>query len=741
MDFLYLLRVLLKRKWLILGTGLAAAAIAWGLTMNQPKKYRSFMQFSTGFTVNDEVKVSTENVDIYAADGKFNNVIVTVLSPSVVSLLSYNLILHDLESSTPFRQPDLKHGGAALYQSIETRNAILTFHDKLDSMSVLTSFKPDERRLLEYLELYRYDYNSLIQDIPVYRVQRTDYVEIDCITENPDLSAFIVNNIFPEFLRYYKGVRSVKSTESIDTLRSLMDKKKGELDQRNAQLRSVGVVDVGDQNNSKMEMIMNLDNTLTQQQSQQTRNRYDLDKVKEQLQNLGPSGASPKSGNHSATNDELVILRRSMDDAFKAYVNSGSTDANLQRKYENLKTEYQNKIAALAPDDPASTSSTQADTRSKLEEKKNDLEVDIRAGSDNIAAIQNKIATIRGSLVKDASKDADVETMLKETELANREYLAAKQKYTDAIDITSSSVNNFRPIIAGQPAIEPEPSKRALILGMTGASAVVVTILILVLLTYLDTSIKTPMIFARTVGLPLISMVNFMSIRQRRLGELITIRETTPDAADNRRHNQFRESLRKLRHEIESSGKKIFLFASTKKGEGKTTLIQAVSYSLSMSKKRVLIIDTNFCNPDLTEQLGAEPILEKINPQPERKDPSLLIDQVRQAAKKVDEGIYVIGSMGGDYTPSEILPRENLLQHLQTLTAEYDFIFLEGPPLNDFSDSRELVRYVDGVIAIFSAQHIIKQIDRQSMAFFNELNGKFCGAVLNMVDLEDVNVT
>ncbi len=740
MDFLYLLRVLLKRKWLILGTGLAAAAIAFGLTINQPKKYRSFMQFSTGFTVNDEVKVSTENVDIYAADGKFNNVIVTVLSPSVVSLLSYNLILHDLESSTPFRQPDLKRGGAALYQSIESRNAILTFHDKLDSMSVLTSFKPDERRLLEYLELYHYDYNSLIQDIPVYRVQRTDYVEIDCITENPDLSAFIVNNIFPEFLRYYKGVRSVKSTESIDTLRSLMDKKKGELDQRNAQLRSVGVVDVGDENNSKMEMIMNLDNTLTQQQSQQTRNRYDLDKVKEQLSNLGPAVSSSRPV-HSATNDELVILRRSTDDAFKAYLNSGSTDANLQRKYENLKTEYQNKIAALAPDDPATTSSTQADTRSKLEEKKNDLEVDIRAGSDNINSIQSKIASIRGSLVKDASKDADVDGMLKEDQLAMREYLAAKQKYTDAIDITSSSVNNFRPIIAGQPAIEPEPSKRALILGMAGASAVVVTILILVLLTYLDTSIKTPMIFARTVGLPLISMVNFMSLRQRRLGELITIRETAPDAADNRRHNQFRESLRKLRYEIERSGKKIFLFASTKKGEGKTTLIQAVSYSLSMSKKRVLIIDTNFCNPDLTEQLEAEPILEKINPQPERKDPSLLIEQVRQAAKKVDEGIYVIGSMGGDYTPSEILPRENLLQHLQTLTAEYDFIFLEGPPLNDFSDSRELVRYVDGVIAIFSAQHIIKQIDRQSMAFFNELNGKFCGAVLNMVDLEDVNVT
>jgi polysaccharide biosynthesis transport protein len=740
MDFLYLLRVLLKRKWLILGVGLTAAVIAWALTMNQEKKYRSFMQFSTGFTVNDEVRVSPENVDLYAADVKFDNVRVTVLSPSVISLLSYNLILHDLESPTPFRRPSPQDSRSALFQSIEPRNAILTFHDKLDSMSVLTSFKPDERNLLEYLNFYGYDYTSLTKIIAVYRVQRTDYVEIDCISENPDLSAFIVNNIFPQFLRYYKGVRSSKSTESIDTLRSLMDKKKEELDARNAQLRSVGVIDAGDENNSKLQMITNLDNTLTQEQSQQTRRRYDLESLNQKIANFGGSGTSGKPANHSASNDELVILRRSMNDAFQAYVNSGSSDAALQRKYENLKTEYQNKIAALTPD-AATGGGTQEDTRTALVEKKNDLEVDVRAGEENIASIRNKIASVKGSLVKDASKDADVETLLKDAELANKEYLIAKQKYNDAVDITTSSVNNFRPVIAGQPAITPEPSKRLLIVGMAGASAIVITILILVLLTYLDTSIKTPMIFARTVGLRLISMVNFMNFRQRRLGELITNRETITDSFSNRRHNQFRESLRKLRFEIETSGKKIFLFASTKKGEGKTTLIQAVAYSLSMSKKKVLIIDTNFCNPDLTEQLQAEPILEKINPTAHRQDPSALLDQVRQAAKKVDEGIYIIGSMGGDYTPSEILPRENLLHHLQTLTAEYDFIFLEGPPLNDFSDSRELVRYVDGVIAVFSAQHIIKQIDRQSMAFFNELNGKFCGAVLNMVDLEDVNVT
>jgi Mrp family chromosome partitioning ATPase len=80
------------------------------------------------------------------------------------------------------------------------------------------------------------------------------------------------------------------------------------------------------------------------------------------------------------------------------------------------------------------------------------------------------------------------------------------------------------------------------------------------------------------------------------------------------------------------------------------------------------------------------------------------------------------------------------LHRLNTLTYYFDYIFLEGPPLNDFSDSKELVQYVEGVIAVFSAQDVIKQIDRQSISFFKELNGKFSGSILNMVDLKNVNV-
>ncbi len=738
MDFLYLLRILLKRKWLIVGAGMAAAVIAYVLTMGQPKKYRSYAQFSTGFTINDEVKIGNDNADIFAADVKFNNVIATMTSPSVVSLLSYNLILHDLQSSSPFKHLSPKQLQSPVYRQVNQRQAIEIYRNKLNNMTQLASSNTDEKNLLEFLSLYGYDYKSLNSILLVQRYQHTDYMEIDCISENPDLSAYIVNTLFPQFLRYYKGVRSSKSNESIDTLQSLMDKKKQELDARNKALVDAGVTaDMNDENSSNRETVNNLISSLTEAQSRQTQITYDLQKVNQRISNLsGGPAATNKTDN--SINDELVILRRNMNDAYQAWLNSGKTDAALEKKYENLKTDYQAKVASSQPNIGSSTpSSTNEETRSALLLKKGDLEADLKAANQTIDDIQGRINALKGTLSKDASKSAMVETLIKDAELANREYLAAKQKYSDAVDITSSSVNNFRLIIGAQPAIDPEPSKRLAIVGMAGASAFIITILVLVLLTYLDSSIKTPVIFSKTVGLKLISLINFMNLKAKDLKAIVTTRETTVDAFDNKRHNQFREALRKLRFEIEHSGKKILLFASTKKGEGKTTLIQALSYSLSMSKKNILIIDTNFCNPDLTAALNADPILEKIHP--DKTNSRSIVEQVRDAATKVGDHIFAIGSEGGDYTPSEVLPRENLLHHLQALTAEFDYIFLEGPPLNDFTDSKELVQYVDGVIAIFSANHIIKQIDRQSMMFFNELNGKFVGAVLNMVDLEDVN--
>lgn len=730
MDFVYLFRVLLKRKWIILSATVAAAIIAYFLTKNEVRQYKSVARISTGFATSDEIKITNDNFNYYEADTKFNNAIVTFVSPTVVSLLSYKLILHDLQNNKPFRTLNSQQKKSEVYTAVHTQQAIDMFENKLLTMSVLTSFKPEEKQLLEFLNLYGYDYNSLSKDLNVYRLQHTDYIQIEYKSENPQLSAFVVNNVFSEFQRYNKTIRSEKSMESIDTLQSLLEKKKHDLDSINAALRSLGAIDATVESTSKFELITQLETTLAEEQNKNTQLAYSLEKIKQKLSKQG-AGKAVSSSN----NDELLLLRRTMNEAYTAYLNSGSSDQTLLNKYNRLKTDYQNKVAESGT--YGSDKKTGGDNNgADLQDKKSDLEVDLQASNDNIRALQARISALKGNMMQDASKNVAVETLLKEADQANKDYLAVKQRYNDATDITSASVNNFRQVLLGQPAIEPEPSKRMLIVGMAGASAFVLCVLVIVLLTYLDLSIKTPDIFSKVVNLRLISMVNFVHFRNRRLIDLVAATHTSADEpADKRRNNQFRESIRKLRFEVERSGKKTFLFTSTRKGEGKTTLIQALAYSMSLSKKKVLIIDTNFCNNDLTMQLNAAPVLDQLQYQSGETLVGSVNELVRNAGM---ETVFAIGCNSGDYTPSEFLPRESVLYHLHSLTEEYDFIFLEGPPLNDFSDSKELAQHVDGVIAIFSANHSIKQIDKESIGFFKSMNGKFCGAVLNMVWQDNV---
>lgn len=729
MDFVYLFRILMKRKWIIIGSALIAALVAYLLTMNQPKKYRSTAQIATGYTTYDPVKLVNENTDYYQQETKFNNVIVTFTSPAVINLLSYNLILHDLTSPAPFHSLTKEEQEEA-FKQISKDSAIRAFKERLQAMRMLSLSSEEDKKLLKLLDWYQYDYTTLTKNLSVSRFQRTDYLNIDYVSTDPNLSAFVVNTAYDEFLKYFGNSRGRTAAESIDTLRSIMEKKKQILDEKNELLQRAGYGTSEVQTTSDRDVIANLESELTSERSKLITFQSNLRKVNQRLADLNKAPTEANSDN-----DEVIMLRKAMNDAYNDYLRTN--DQADYKKYNSLKTKYQQKV--LSSRSGSATAKDPVSEKIDLEAQKTDLEIDIQSSSSFIASLQSKVNALKGSVSSAASSSAAGESLKKEAEFANKEYLDAKQRYNAATDIGGASLVNFRVIVPGQPAISPEPSKRPIIIALAAIVALCTTIGIIIFLTYLDSSIRTPIIFSKNVNLKLISLVNFMNLKNKKITDVIANRNMAVDEAEHKRNNIFRESIRKLRYEIETSGKKIFLFTSTKKGQGKTTLIQALSYSMSLSKKKVLIIDTNFCNNDLTVQLNAEPVLEKIVPY--KSDNKALIEQVKVFSKDLGLGsVYAIGSEGGDYTPSEILPRENLLQHLNLLTSDFDYIFLEGPPLNDFSDSKELAQYVDGVIAIFSAQDEIKQIDKQSITFFKELNGKFTGSVLNMVDLKNINV-
>jgi polysaccharide biosynthesis transport protein len=96
MDLIYLIKSLLRKKWLIIISTILAVLLAFVLTMNEKRLYRSVAQLATGFTTTDKVKLTDEGFNIYEIDVKFNNVTEAFKSSKVLSMLSYSVMLHDL---------------------------------------------------------------------------------------------------------------------------------------------------------------------------------------------------------------------------------------------------------------------------------------------------------------------------------------------------------------------------------------------------------------------------------------------------------------------------------------------------------------------------------------------------------------------------------------------------------------------------------------------------------------------
>ncbi|MFY0255803.1 exopolysaccharide transport family protein [Chitinophaga sp. 30R24] len=721
MDIVFFVKALLKKKWWILISTLVAVVGALALTIGKPKQYASTAQMATGFTTNEQIKLRDENLNLFEADVKFDNVVETMNSPLVIGLLACDLMVHDLTTNKPFRKLTENELQKPQYKEANKEDILRICRQKSDSLQILSSSQPEERKVLEYMKLYRYDYESIRKMVYAGRLSRTDYININCYSENPELSAYTVNMLYKEFIRFYRSSRSELSVENVETFEALVNKKKQELETKIEALRQYktaqGVLNVETASGNEWDLIKQFEKSLTDEKANNNNLQASLDNINTQLAQL--SNGKPAYTN---SNSEILALRKQINDLNDEYIRNGANDDALADKIKAQRVKLQHAMM------DASVPNGKVSTKEELVQRKGTLEAELRASKENISSLEKKVGKLRASVGSYANKEATVTSLQQEVTLTQDEYNKLKEKLGAALDYRNVPQDNFRQTLMGQPAFTPESSKRLVIMGMAGIAVFMISCIGILFGEFMDNSIKSPSIFNRVSNLKLISTINYANLRKYNLLEIL--QRKTDESQWLKRQNMFRELLRKLRFELESSGKKIFLFTSTEPQQGKTTLLQAVAYSLSLSNKKVLVLDTNFCNNDVTVQMEARPTLEAFSVPPAE----FSIEKFREyVTTYATPGIEVAGCKGGDYTPSEILPPNNILQYLPQLKSYYDYILMEGAPLNDFTDSRELTAYAEGVVAIFSSKLKMKQIDRESSDFLEQLGDQFLGAVLNGV--------
>ncbi len=734
MDFIYLLRALLHRKWIIIGCSVLAVVTAFFLTGGAKKVYRSTAQLSTGFTDAEAMKINDDKFNISQIDVKFNNVIENINSPKVRTLVSYALMLHDLKNpDSAFTRLSPKQKEAPDFKAVDPAKARVILEGKLDSIKMLSPTDIMERRIIKYIEIFGYDVGNIALSLQTARFQRTDYINVVYTSGNPYLSAFAANSVCDQFKRFYGLDRGERTATSIVLLDSLLKQKKAVMDEKinakNLFLGNHAIVDVNMQSSDNLTQVSQNEALLIEEKGLQQNYSYQVQQYDELIRQERAKGAgNGTAANGNKNNTEYIRLRSEYNDFRTRYLQGGSKDPTIKSQMDDIQTRMSKlQLVGNTTEDPASNDQALAD----LVQKKITAEAQVRASNQKIASYQTAIQVLKGSLTGMALKGADIKQLDKEIEIATAEFTDAKDRYNLATGLNDNAQGAFVQTLLAEPPLRPEPSKRLVLMLLAGFAAFFISSAVVIVKALMDKSIRTPSNFTRLTGLPLIGIINNVKFTDVNILEQVSFF----DEHDNERGNIFKEFLRKLRFELENSGKRIFLFTSTQANQGKTSLIQALAYSLSLGKKRVLIIDTNFCNNDLTMAIHATPVLEKyeLDGKPfDRMDVNALV--TRTSAP----GVNIIGCAGGDYTPSEILPKNHLLNYLSYLREDYDFIFLEGAPLNGFTDTKELESYADSLIAVFSAEQSLTASDRESIAFLRN-NGKFLGAVLNKVQDENIS--
>lgn len=732
MDLVYFFKVLYRQKWIILTVSILSVIAAFIFVLNKKPLYISQAQYSTGFTA-EKVRLvdGSSGIDIYTADVKFNNAIETFKSPKVINVIGYKLLLHDLQNpSTAYKRLTKKQMESPLFEAVNSEKAIKILVEVIKNNKLLGSETDEEKILIEYFNLYGYDYESMLSYLTIERVGRTDYLNITFRSDNPNLSAIVVNSMGQEFLNYYKNLNSQRTVDNAEGIKKIMTAQQEKIDSLGKKLYSEkvkqGSIDPVSLSTSAMETVKELETRLAEEKSKQNvhfnRKKY----LTERLKTLEPGTTFSGNGNK----DEVIRLTNKRNELVAELARRGGNDPDLQKQINELRNEIS-----------AKSNTSGRNSAGKVKEI-DDLKIQIseedallNAANATIADYTSRIRKYTGMAnAAGVGSDVTIAGIKNKISMENAQLGIVMEKYSQAEGLAKDDpTTNFIQTAVGQPALGPESKKTLLIMMISGMGMFFLSSVIFLLLEIFDPRVKTPTIFKKQVKLNVANVINNVSLKNNSETEILSNKyegkKFLPQIL-------FKSNIRKFRHELLNDPNKIILITSTQKKTGKTTIIDALAASFMLNKKRVLIIDFNFSNNALTRKYNPLTFIEDIAAKIDFNSPI----EGRDLWSTTDiNGLCIIGCREGDYTPSEVLLNFDIASFFGKLKEEFDFILIEGAALNDFADSQELATFTDTVYTIFSADATISHADDRALRFIASLGEKSKGAILNKVLKENLN--
>ncbi len=290
---------------------------------------------------------------------------------------------------------------------------------------------------------------------------------------------------------------------------------------------------------------------------------------------------------------------------------------------------------------------------------------------------------------------------------------------------TGNEANILSIVERAEPNYAPVGPRTTMNVALAGALGALLAVGAILLLEYLDDTVKTGEEVAALTEVPFLGIIPRIPHSEPSGERLVTLHKP---------RSNFAECFRVLRTNLQFSSLdrplQTILITSPQPTEGKSMTAANLAVVMAQAGRRVVLVDTDL----------RRPILHRLFDSPNRWGlTNLLLGEGGQPPEgfiltKIDNVLFIpTGPLPPN--PSEILGSQRMEVLIARLKKQADVIIFDSPPLLTVTDSAVLSTKVDGVVMVADAGGTRREALRKAVETLRQLGANVLGTTLNRVNV------
>ncbi len=556
-----------------------------------------------------------------------------------------------------------------------------------------------------------------------------DIVEISVESPSPLEASLLANTYANNYEKLNLSYERQQMTTVKKFLKSQRDEKLDDLREAEKNLQRYqedgGIIAIDEQAKALIDVITNFQSQRDAAQIELSISKNSLDQYKEELEKQNPTIAQyiESFANEKrlvSLQDQIAQLETRRD---LAVANTKGADkrnelvADFDARMKDLKTTMDKQLAVYQASIFASTPEELKDLSLKVLEE----EVKSKTYKSKYKSLSEIVKRYEKRFNELPRKTIDYARYQRELTAYEKLYLLIEEKYQEALINEQSTPGNVLIIDRAIRPLEPSKPNRMLIVLVGLVLGVGMGFGFAFIRNYFDNSVKTPEDIQNNNLNVLAWIPQIEAANDSKEFEFIVSRK--PDSVHS-------EAFRALRTRIQFSkvGEnpiKTLLVTSSAPREGKTTVAVNSAASFAQANKKTIVIDCDLRKPRMHTIFGIQRF-------PGFSDyffGQASFEEIVHSTEVPNLSFVTAGTIPPN--PSEILGSPQMESFLDKLTAEYDVVVIDSPPIIAVTDSEILSRLVDATILVVSANNTEVDLMRKSAELLTHEKKSFIGVLLN----------